>query len=247
MPFLQARGANNHMSLKRSLRHVFYFLVISFYACNDGETGNSKSADQANIFQHYSVVYREGNEKMEVYAQFRIGGDKGTALTLSPPSNIQFDDSSLTVSGSSAEAMFYNQQLSLDNIYGEHNFVFTDFNKKQYRNTFLFDEFRLINLPLSVQKSQSLNIQFQANPLKSSDYIQVTPVDVDSSFSVTYTGSDSSKYIVIPPTLLQSLPKGQMKFAATLYRRIPLKEVTTAGGYIEMMYTLNPVYINLVD
>ena len=235
------------MNLYRSLRWMFYCVIIFFCACNGDELGNSKNADQGNIFQHYSVVYREGNEALDVYAQFRIAGDKGTALTLSAPSDVKFDDSSLIGSGGTPEAMFYNKQLSVDNIYGEHSFVFTDFNKKQYRNTFEFDEFRLINLPLTAQKTQPLIIQFQANPLQPNDYIQITPVNVDSSFSVTYHGSDTSKFITILPAQLQSLPRGQLRFAATLYRRIPLKEATPAGGYIELMYSLVPVYINLLD
>jgi hypothetical protein len=193
------------------------------------------------------VVYREGNEILDVYAQFRVAGEKGAALTLSPPSNVQFNDSTLSASNGSPEAMFYNQQLSVDNIYGEHEFLFMDFNRKEYRNKFLFDEFSLINLPMSVHKTEPLNIQFQASPLRPDDYIQINPVDVDSSFSVTYRASDSSKNIIISPAQLQHLPTGQLRFAATLYRRIPLTALTSAGGYLELMYTLNPVYINLLD
>ena len=233
------------MNLISISQRLSYFLLVSIYSCNGSDIGDT-SGTAKNISQHYSVVYQEGNGNLQVYAQFRIGNDKGPSIALNSPGNIQFDDALLNADSSNRKEIIYHQLLSVENVYGEHHFTFTGMDNKKYDNKFLFDDFK-INLPLTIHKDQPLNVEFATSPLQKFDYIQISPLESDSSFSVTYSGADTTKCIVIPPANLQKQRTGQLKLAVTLYRRMPLKKSTPGGGYIEIMYTLDPVYISLLD
>ncbi|MEO6723220.1 MAG: hypothetical protein ABIN67_22835 [Ferruginibacter sp.] len=229
----------------RTARPLFYLLMVFIGSCNNGEIG-TRNAIVKDIHQHYTIVYHEGEENLQVYAQFRAGGSNGATIALTPPGNIQFDDSTLLVDKGNPKGIFYTQQVSVENVYGEHEFLFTDMDEKKYENKFSLNTFR-VDLPMSIHKTEPLHVEFETDPLQASDYIQISPVDSDSSFSVIYSGTDTTTYITIPPTDLQKQRAGQLKLAATIYRRMPLKETTPGGGNIEILYSLDPVYISLLQ
>ena len=234
------------MKLRNLFLPIFScFLVININGCTSSEIGQSKDVAQETIYQQYDISYNEGEEKATICARFRFAGDKGTTLVVSKPGYVQFDGVDLAVDSSEYEGAFYKKNITCNNFFGDHQFSYADINKRKYDNRFSFDLFKLINVPETAVKNQPLRIQFKPLQLGPDDYIEIGAIETDSSFSVTYSRKDTSQFLVIPAKELQRQKGGQLKMAATLYKKSPLQQNTGEGGILEMIYALKPVSIRL--
>ena len=222
------------------------FLLISISSCTSNEVGQSKDVAQDKIYQQYTIKYSEGNDKANVFAQFRFAGSNGTTLVLSTPSQLAFDEAIIKVDSSGGSGAYYEVNKPIANFYGKHHFIFTDLNNKKFDNDFSFDTFRLVNVPASASKKQSLNLSFESGTLQPGDYINVSSANTDSSFSVRYEPT-STKAINISSSDLMRQKNGEIKLETTLYRKINLQQNTAEGGEMEVRYTLKPITVKLVD
>jgi hypothetical protein len=224
----------------------FYLLLFSTMGCSSSEIGESKDVSQETIYQQYAISYDEGEENATVYVQFRFAGDNGTTLVLTKPAAIQFDGVKLTVDSSDFEGAFYRKSIPVNNFYGDHLFTYTDINKKKFENNFSVGQFRLVNVPENAVKHGSLKIPFEGMPLGPDDYIELTAVDTDSTFSVTNTSKDTDPFITIEKEEIERQTGSYLKLAATLYRKIALQQNTTEGGKLQIEHALKPVIIKLL-
>jgi hypothetical protein len=224
----------------------FYLLLFSAIGCSSSEIGESKDVSQETIYQQYAISYDEGEENATVYVQFRFAGNNGTTLVLTKPAAIQFDGVKLTVDSSDFEGAFYRKSIPVNNFYGDHLFTYTDINKKKFENNFSVGQFRLVNVPENAVKHGSLKIPFEGMPLGPDDYIELTAVDTDSTFSVTHTSKDTDPFITIEKEEIERQTGSYLKLAATLYRKIALQQNTTEGGKLQIEHALKPVIIKLL-
>jgi hypothetical protein len=223
-------------------------LVLSlfvFTACSSNEIGDSKDVVQDKIYQEYNINYTEGNTNAEVFCQFRFAGSDGTTLVLNAPSQLQFDGEVLKVDSNTTSGAYYKTTRPAVNFFGKHSLVFTNTAGKKLENSFLFGPFKLINIPASVSKQQSFNLNFEAGAFQTGDHIEIYAGNTDSSFSVSHTNAGNS--ILIPAAELKRQKGKQLTLEATLYRKIALQQNTDEGGAINIMYSLKPVTIKLTD
>jgi hypothetical protein len=216
------------------------FTIFVFAACTSNEIGESKDVSQEKIYQDYSVTYTEGNANAEVFCQYRFGGKNGTTLVLNTPSEVSFDGEKLNVDSNNISGAYYKSNKPIANFWGKHKILFTNVDKKQYENSFSFDNFK-VNYPTTAAKNKPLQISFETPALGADDYVEINTVDSDSSFSITNKGNS----IVIPINELKRQKKSDIKFEANLYRNIPLQQNTSEGGKMYMRYTLKPVKVSL--
>jgi hypothetical protein len=214
------------------------FLLLS--ACTSNEIGESKDVAQEKIYQEYSISYTEGNPNVDVFCQYRFGGKNGTTLVLNMPSEVKFDSEKLNVDSNGVSGAYYKTNKPALNFMGKHSFVFTNIDKKQYENSFTFDDLK-VTFPASAAKNTPLTIPFTTTPLGADDYVEINTVDSDSSFSITNIGNN----VTIPIEELKRQKKTDVQLEAHLYRNIPLQQNTTEGGKLFMHYTLKPVRIKL--
>ncbi|GAB2826746.1 hypothetical protein [Ferruginibacter profundus] len=226
---------------------VLIAVIFAFAACSSNEIGDSKDVAQDKIYQGYTVNYTEGNTNAEVYCQFRFAGQHGTTLVLNTPSQVQFDGEKLPVDSSAGGGAYYSIYKPAAGFTGKHNITFTTTDNKKLENRFSFDPFKLVNVPATVSKKQSFNLNFETTPLQGDDYIEVGTGNTDSSFSVTHNAADKSNTIVIPAKELKRQKTKTLTLEAALYRSIPLQQSTAEGGKISIRYALRPVTIKLSE
>ncbi len=217
---------------------LFTFLFIS--ACTSNEIGESKDVAQDKIYQDYSVTYTEGDANAAIFCQYRFGGKNGTTLVLNTPSQLSFDGENLLVDSNNISGAFYKTSKPFANFLGKHTFLFTNVDKKQYENSFTFDEFK-VAFPAGASKNKALEISFVTPTLGPDDYVEINTVDSDSSFSITNTGNS----VVIPLEELKRQKKNEVQLEAHLYRNIPLQQNTPEGGKLYLAYGLKAVKVKL--
>jgi len=220
-------------------------LTIGLAQCTSSEIGESKDVSQDKIYQSYDINYKESEPSASVTCQYRFAGKDGTTLILSNPSSVSLDGTSLQVDSSAGRGAYYEGNKPGADFFGKHEVVFTDINNKKFVNDFNFERFRLIDIPSIVNKNQPLKIGFETTPLKAGDQIVLSSTNTDSTFSVTYSNTDSGKYIIIPAKELQRQKGTELGLVADLYREIPLQQQTVEGGKISVRHTLKPLKIKL--
>ncbi|MBP6432594.1 MAG: hypothetical protein KA319_12580 [Ferruginibacter sp.] len=216
------------------------FTLFLLTACTSNEIGESKDVAQEKIYQEYSITYTEGNSNVDIFCQYRFGGKNGTTLVLNMPSEVKFDGEKLNVDSNGVSGAYYKANKPALNFMGKHSFVFTNIDKKQYENSFTFDDFK-VTFPASASKNTALTIPFTTTALGADDYVEINTVDSDSSFSITNNGNN----VIIPIEELKRQKKNDVQLEAHLYRNIPLQQNTTEGGKLFMHYTLKPVSVKL--
>ena len=226
-----------------ALSTLLIFCLIS--ACTSNEIGDSKDVAQNKIYQEYSISYTEGSTNAEVFCQYRFGGKNGTTLVLNTPSMVSVDGEKLVVDSNKMSGAFYSIQKPVANFLGKHSIVFTNIDDKKFENDFVFDAFKLTNVPASISKKKDLILNFETADLKNDDYIEVGSLNTDSSFSVTHTANDLSKTITIPSSNLQKQKGNTLSLQVTLNKSIPLQQNTTEGGRMNLQYRLKDVVIKL--
>jgi hypothetical protein len=229
---------NKTFSTLITLSTLLTFLLLN--ACTSNEIGESKDVAQDKIYQDYSVTYTEGNTNAEIFCQYRFGGKNGTTLVLNTPSSVSFDGQNLVVDSNKVSGAYYSTNKPIANFWGNHKFVFTNVDKKQYENSFSFDSFK-VNFPTSAAKNKPLEISFATTTLGADDYVEINTVDSDSSFSITNKGNS----VIIPIEELKRQKKNDVQLEAHLYRNIPLQQNTTEGGKMYLNYSLKPVKVSL--
>lgn len=236
------------MKTKQLALPIAFLLGVT--SCASNEIGNSKDVAQDKIYQQYSINYEEGNENADFRAQFRFAGRNGTTLVLSEPSKIVFGQTTIKVDSSGGSGAYYKTSIPFNTAAASHNFIFTDYNGKNYENSFLLNHFKLSNLPTTASKSKPLSVAYSFEPayqLQGDDYIELETVNNDSSFNITVNKSDKPGIINIPLSCLKKQKGKQLELQASLSRKQSLKQAASEAGELRIRYTLKSVKIGLSD
>lgn len=228
-------------------RFTFCFLpvliMLVFASCSSSEIGLSKDVSQDKICQQYRIRYTEGSSTAEVFAQFRFAGPKGTTLVLSAPSAVTFNGEKLTVDSTSFMGAFYKSDLKVGGLETSQQFCFTDINGKKYTNQSRLQGVKLIGLPDEIDRNKPLPITFQTALLAPDDYIMITAVNTDSTFSIIHYGREAGQEIIIPATQLQRQKSNVLTLVPSVYRSSVLKEQNEAGGSLDITINANQIRI----
>ncbi len=227
---------------------VSILLIAALGACSSNEIGNSKDVTQETIYQQYRVSYNEGDEKAEIYAQFRFAGRNGTTLVLNPPSSLRFDGKVIKADSAEHSGAFYKLQQPVTGFYGSHHFVFTDINNKQFDNEFTFDRINLLNIPAQGSTNSALQLSLDPDGLKPGDQIEIDASGTDSSFSVSHTVNTANAdpvVVVIPLKEMQRQKGNSVILNISLNREQALQQNTKEGGQFRFEYRLKPVKVEL--
>ena len=221
---------------------LFAILLVQ---CTSNEIANSKDVNPDKIYLSYSVSYAEGNTNADVYCQFRFGGKNGTTLVLTPPASIELDGEKLKADSNGTSGAYYRMYKPVNGFLGKHTLLYTDINKKQLENEFSVTDFKLVNVPAETDRDKPLSIPFTTAALNPHDYIELHSMNTDSSFHVTYEGTDTRNAIMIPVKELKRQKNNTLTLETRLYREVPLAQLTGEGGSLRIDQSLRPVKIRL--
>ena len=223
-----------------------FWILIFASACTSNEIGESKDVAQDKIYQSFNVNYKEGDEKVNAAAVLRFAGPNGTTLVLSKPSKIELDNETLKVDSADLRGAFYDAEKMASQWTGKHIWRFTDINNKIYENEFSFDEFKWSNIPSSAKKSEPLILHFNTTGLGADDYVEVSTVESDSSFSYTQRQLQTKPFAVtVPVEYLQKQKQPILKLEAVRVQKIKLQQNTAEGGEFIIRYSLKPISLQL--
>lgn len=214
-------------------------------SCASSEIGESKDVSQDKIYQDFRIDTKEQSEDAKFYCQFRFAGNKGTTLVLSKPAQVTFDGELLRVDSTGYSGAFYLYSKFKSNLIGAHSIEYTDINGKKLTNDFTLSPLVLNDLPEEVTADKDLVISFDTPGFGGDDYVKISSMGSDSSFSAITSASENKKTITISAKDLARQPKSEIQLVGTLQHYIPLKAVTSEGGQISFEYDTRPYSIRI--
>lgn len=222
---------------------VIMAVVLLFASCASNDTANSDTVKQSEIYQAYSVTYDSGDKELYATASFRFGGSTGTTLHLVSPSSITFNGEEMALENNIFSGTFYeiNEQTS---FIGKYEFVFTDCDKKTYKNKIIFYPVEIIDSPQEFDKNNSFTVSW-AGKLQNDERICLYIENQQNNISSVCTDIVGSTSIEMPAGQLKDFASGSANIYLTREMNISTKEDTHLGGRIFMKYVSRKVAVEI--
>ncbi len=212
-------------------------LLLTISSCTSNEIGNSKDVNPETIWFDYRIWGQEGTDEVTVKLQYRFAGETGTTLVLTEPSKVELDGRVVPVDSSKYAGAYYEMQEPVDSFKGKHTIVFTDVNKKQYKEEFHFHPMALRSkIPASLTRS---DLVFELDGLEPVDYVRVLLSDTSSkSEGINRVDTVKNGRLHLSKSQLGSLVNGPITLELIRESEKPVKSSTAEGGKIAVSYGL---------
>ncbi len=196
----------------------------------------------AEIYFDYQVWGAEGDDDISVLLQYRLEDAGGSTLVLDEPAKVELDGQEIKVDSSKMTGAYYEVLKPLKEFTGKHDIVFTDLNKKQYREEFSFQPISLLTkVPEIVQRR---NLNFQLDGLDSVDYVRVLLNDTSfTSEGINRIDTVKNGLIILTKNDLKKVVNGPVYLELYKEENKPVKNGTIAGGQLSVSYGLRREFV----
>jgi hypothetical protein len=201
--------------------------LILLTTCTNNETRSSRELNPDAVFFDYKIKGEEKDSNVTVYIQFRNGGPDGSTLLLEEPASIQLDGEIIPADSAKLTGVFYEIQKPANAFAGKHSILFTDNNKKEYREEFVYQPFRLTTkIPATVDRG---DLAFDFAGLGAGDRIRVILTDTSfESRDIHEIDTVKNGRLVITTDKLKNLVNGPITLQ--FYKETEKSVTNNAGG-----------------
>jgi hypothetical protein len=227
--------------MSRFIAVVFLWAILVFVSCTNNETSNNKDVNPEAIYFDYNIWGDEESGNVTVKLQYRFGGPNGTALLLEEPGNVELDGEGLQADSSRMSGAWYEVHKPVKYFDGRHLIVYTDHNKKQYKEEFDFKIFSLrTKLPKKIKRD---DLVFELDGLETEAHIKVLLTDTSFySRGIDRVDTVRNGRITITRQDLDNLKNGPISLEFYRDDEKRLEETTRKGGRLFISYGLKRVF-----
>ena len=225
------------INMNRLYLFVFSVSSILFLNCN-----NKKGSDEVNpdaVYFDYQITGKEGDDNLTILLQYRDGGQDGDAVSMG---KVILDGELLPADSAKMSGIFYELHKPIAEFGGKHSIVFTDINKKEYKEEFSFQPIFLLT-PVADTISRSklvfdpIAIGFEG--LEAKDFIRVLMTDTSfANNGINRVDAVSNGRLVITKDDLETLANGPVQVEFIREYEKPVKNGTDEGGRLLITYSL---------
>ncbi|MES1214532.1 MAG: hypothetical protein ABUT20_03360 [Bacteroidota bacterium] len=217
---------------------IFILLsILLLTGCNNSDQVIVKYVDNDPLYFDYKIWGEEDRDYVTVMLQYRLENEEGFTKALRNSAKVECDGALLKADSSKMSGFFYETQKPLDSFAGKHLISYTDSAGKVYNEPFEFAPFTLKKeLPETVHRND-LVLQFEG--LKDEDYIRVIALDTAfKSRGINEVDTVKNGILIITKNRLKNLVNGRVHLELYKEEEWPVKNATTAGGYLSITYSL---------
>ena len=231
--------------MNRQLPILFLSSILTVFltsSCTSNEIGSSKDVNQDAIYFDYKIWGQEYINNISVMLQFRFGGANGTTLLLEEPSKVELDGEKIAADSSKMTGAFYEVLKPVKNFSGHHTIVFTDLDRKEYKEEFDFQPIALRTTVPNIIKRGDL--VFELGGLDPVDYVRVVLTDTSfESEGINRVDTVRNGRIMLSRRDLRNVVNGPVTIELYKEEEKPLKKVTKEGGKLSITYGLKREFI----
>ncbi|HWJ92537.1 MAG TPA: hypothetical protein VNR87_15575, partial [Flavisolibacter sp.] len=131
-------------------RIAAYGVFVVLAGCVNHE--RAPKNNEGTLYFDYKISGEEDLDNVTILMQFRRGGPEGEAVSLQPPAQVELDGQVIAPDSAAMSGVFYEADRPLDEFEGGHTILFTDQNRKKFKEEFVFSRFSIEDLPEKVQR-----------------------------------------------------------------------------------------------
>ncbi len=216
---------------------VSFFLLISslFFACKNPQL-NEDPVDPDAIYFDYKITAEEGNDNLTVMLQFR-DGEEGDAVSIPGPGSVLLDGELLEEDSTKMTGVFYEIHKPIAGFAGKHSIVFTNADKKQYKEEFEFKPMNLLKpIPDSLRRNDLI---LELDGIDEKELLTILLTDTSSYHDgINKTDSVVNGRLVITRADLDNLSNGPVQLEIIREIERPVHARTKEGGRLLIRYSL---------
>jgi len=217
------------------------FILLLVVACTNDKTKRKKTVDPNVIYYDYKVWGDEENSYVTIRLQYFIGEEGGKTVSWEKSGKVEFDGETLQPDSSRMNGFYYEAMIPLENFVGKHSIVFTDNNKKQYKEEFDFSPISLkTEMPPVINRKEFM---IGLNGLDSGETVRLLLNDTAYySRGIDRIDTVQNDSIIITPRDMENLKNGPVYLEIYKEGEWPLKEPGRGGGRLSISYGLKRVF-----
>lgn len=221
-------------------RYRAFFIISGFcclLSCSGNDNDKTAVVDPHLIYFDYQVTGEEGSDSVTVMIQYRLKKRRGPSIRLHHPSHVQLDGKTIAPDSTKITGPYYATQLDVAGFTGKHEIVFTDINKKQYREEFYFQPVIFgTSIPDTIIRE---SIDFQLKGLNDTDRIRLVLYDTSRhNDEINRLHTVINGKVSISRADLEMFKKGPLYLDILREEDRPVMSTTAAGGRIAITYSL---------
>ncbi|MCY7309546.1 MAG: hypothetical protein LH619_02095 [Chitinophagaceae bacterium] len=216
---------------------ILFSIPVLLINCTNADKKNGFSTDPDNLYFDYQITAAEGNDNLTVLLQYRAGGEDGDGVSMADPGKIMLDGEMLLADSSKMTGTFYELHKPIAEFAGKHSIVFTDSNKKEYKEDFSFQPIFLLTRVADTAHRNDLVFEFEG--LEAKDFIRVLMTDTSfANNGINRVDAVSNGRLVITYDDLDALANGPVQLEFIREYEKPVKNGTDEGGRLLITYSL---------
>jgi hypothetical protein len=226
---------------KRRMKRLFAFLltcsaIIIVSACINSAGPDHKFNPDA-IWFDYKIWGEEGNDSVTVMLQFHVEGPYGPTVRVDDRGMLTLDGQKLQLDTSSLNGPIYSVTKHIRSFTGNHSIVFTDADKKKFREDFSYKPFSLITTLKDTISRKRLAFDFSG--LDNEDYLRILMTDTSfTSEGINRLDTVSNNRAIITKEDLSALENGPIQLEFIREREKTMERDGWETGTILMTYSL---------
>ena len=233
--------------MNRFLLIILFISVFIIISCKGKRSGNNNKVDPETIYFDYKITGEEGDNNLTVMLQYRDGSEEGAAISIGEWGRVTLDGETVPGDSTKMTGVFYEFHKTIATFAGKHSIVFTDFNKKEYKEEFNFQPFSLLTpVADTLQRSELLFdpmvIGFAG--LETEDYVRVLLTDTSfANDGINRVDTVRGGRVTITETDLKNLANGPVQLEFIREYERPIRNGTERGGKLSINYSLKREFI----
>lgn len=220
--------------LKKPVAFFSLCLSLVLMACL-GTTG--QKADPDDLFFDYKIWGEEGNDSVTVMLFFREEGPTGPAVRIEEPGFVQLDGERLMADSNMMTGIFYTVRKEVKQFTGKHRILYTDVNKKSYKEEFVFRPFRQKEPFSDTIRRARLSILLEG--LDKMDVVRVLLSDTSyPGDAIERLDTIWNNQLIISKSALSYLNGGPVYLELSKEDEWPVEKGNRTGGLVTVTYTI---------
>ncbi len=233
-----------------------FFFCLSSLSCVQGsvETISSNTVQASQIYQIYRV--EASRTRTELVAAFRVGGETGTTLELTPPAQILYNKQPMPVSapgnliGTNYRMKGTDYRTFTEVYQPSHEFSYTDSDGKTYVNSISLAPVEIsakgaVNLENENPTTIPLSRTIGANETLTIAIDTIIDDEIPTAGNTVYFNEKRNAVIITPQYWFAKKLKPQEDLQFKIKKSGGISNGTSLGGAISAVYKAAPVTVNV--
>jgi hypothetical protein len=239
------------------LTKLVTMMVLGMFlnGCGSTDIVDSTDVNEDRVFRDYRVSFNENNHWMELFAQFRLGGNTGTTIRLVDPSQVKINDVRLSYKSDNEAVIhttggYYGQNVLAEDFVAEYTAIWTKNSGAEVRNSFSMPASMVITRPEESSEhnqSEALFVTFKGDQPSPDGRIMVSIASIENQQQepvVKYLSV--GREVVFTRNELMSLPPGKAIISLTRTTSSHIESTETdLGGRVSLITESKSVMITL--